>query len=326
MKILVTGGTGYIGSHTVVQIIQNGDEPILLGRSNPTIVESIKTITGVQINTIVGDILDTKLLDEIFAQNHFDAVIHFAGAKSVKESLQLPLCYYQNNVVGTMNLLMAMQKHNCKRLIFSSSCTVYGEQKEFPIAETATTGIGITTPYGKSKYMVEEILKDLSKSDNTWSIGILRYFNPIGSHESGLLDENPKGLPNNLFPYLVRVGQGLYKELKIFGNDYEGTTDGTCMRDYIHVEDLVTGHLACIQKLMYNRGLYIYNLGSGIPTSILELIHAFEKVNKVKIPFIIGERRLGDTPILSANVEKAQVELGWMCRKTLEEMCKIVIN
>jgi UDP-glucose 4-epimerase len=322
--ILVAGGAGYIGSHAVVSLLLHGYKVIILdnlSNSNVDVLNNIQRITDKKPIFVEGDVLDSTILEFIFTTYSIDYVFHFANLKVVGESLKIPLTYYHTNITGTVNLLTVMGKHNCKKFIFSSSATVYGEQKEYSIRETALTGQGITNPYGKSKYMMEEILKDLYASDNTWTIIILRYFNPIGSHPSGLLNETPKGIPNNLFPCIMRVAKGFCSELQVFGNNY-WTKDGTCLRDYIHVEDLIDGHLASMKKLL-NPGIYIYNLGYGRGISVFDLIFAYERVNGVKIPFTVVGRRDGDQPSVFANVDKAFIELGWACKKNLDEMCKV---
>lgn len=326
MYCLITGGLGYIGSHTIVKLIENNYTVVILdnlANSNIDVIDKIESITNVKPIFIKGDIQDRIILNKIFANYHINFVIHFAGLKSVNESVSQPLKYYNNNVYGTINLLTTMNKHNCKKLIFSSSATVYGDQ-QYPVNELAETGKGITNPYGQTKYQIENILKDLYTSDTNWSIIILRYFNPIGAHESGLLNENPQNVPNNLFPYIIRVAERKYDKLKIFGNDYD-TIDGTCVRDYIHVSDLADGHIAALNKINDN-GLYIYNLGTGVGVGVLELIKAFEKVNGVTVPYEIVSRRIGDLPCVYADVSKAKQELGWQTKLSIDDCVRINLH
>lgn len=322
--ILVTGGCGYIGSHTVVELINAGYKVVVLDNlSNSTIdvIDKVKLITKCDnIKVYVGDILDKSMLKNIFNENDIDCVIHFAGLKAVGESNDIPLEYYRNNVIGTICLLEVMEEVNVKNIVFSSSATVYGMQEAQPIDETALLQEP-TNPYGRTKYFIEYILKDLYKSDNTWNIEILRYFNPIGAHESSLIGENPSGIPNNLMPYITRVAKGLYKELKIFGNDYN-THDGTGVRDYIHVCDLANGHVCCLERIKNNKGLDIYNLGTGIGYSVLDIVNAFEKANNIHIPYIITKRRKGDIDSCYSNPSKALKEINFKCKYNLEDMCR----
>ena len=325
MSVLVTGGAGYIGSHTVVELLNNNMEVIIIddfSNSKPQVLENIKKITGKDFKFYEIDYSNRKELEKVFEENpDIDGVINFAGFKAVGESVQKPIDYYINNVSGALVLLDTMKKYNVKKFVFSSSATVYGEENEIPYVETMKTG-GTTNPYGTTKLFIEQILKDIYKSDNSWDIAILRYFNPIGSHESGLIGEEPQGIPNNLMPYIVRVACGKLKELSIFGNDYP-TKDGTGVRDYIHVVDLAKGHVKAIEKLNKERsGLYIYNLGTGIGYSVLDIVNTFEKVTNQKVPYKIVERREGDIAEFYANAEKAKNELGWIAEKSLKDMCR----
>ena len=325
MSILVTGGAGYIGSHTVVELLNNGMEVIIIddfSNSKPQVLENIKKITGKDFKFYEMNYADREKLEKVFEENpEIDGVINFAGFKAVGESVQKPIDYYINNVSGALVLLDTMKKYNVKKFVFSSSATVYGEENEIPYVETMKTG-GTTNPYGTTKLFIEQILKDIYKSDNSWDIAILRYFNPIGSHESGLIGEEPQGIPNNLMPYVVRVASGQLEELSIFGNDYD-TPDGTGVRDYIHVVDLAKGHVKAIEKLnKEEKGLYIYNLGTGIGYSVLDIVKTFEKVTGQKVKYKIAPRRAGDLAEFYANAQKAKEELGWEAEKTLEDMCR----
>lgn len=321
MKILVTGGMGYIGSHTVLELLKEGYEVIVvdnLVNSNIDVKEKIEKLSGKTFEFIKVDVRDKSVLEEIFKNNKIDSVIHFAGLKAVGESVKKPIEYYDNNIGSTIVLLNIMKKYNCKKIVFSSSATVYGKPKELPVKEYMEVG-GTTNPYGTSKLIIEQILKDLYISDNTWEISILRYFNPIGSEISGTLGENPKGIPNNLMPYIVRVASGELEELSIFGNDYH-TIDGTGVRDYIHVVDLAKGHIKAIEKI--KKGVNIYNLGTGKGTSVLELVNTFEKVTGKKIKYRIVERREGDIAEYYADPTKAKEELGWIAEYDIEDMCR----
>ena len=324
MKILVTGGTGYIGSHTCVELLNNGFEVVVLdnfSNSKPKTIDSIKKITNKDFKFYEGDMIDKNLLDKIFKENDIDAVIDFAAFKAVGESVSMPVRYYQNNVSTILNLLEAMQNHNVKKLVFSSSATVYGNPKEVPITEDAPTG-GTTNPYGTSKLMVEKILKDLYASDNTWDIAILRYFNPVGAHESGLIGEAPVGKPNNLMPFICKVAKGELDKLMVFGNDYN-TIDGTGVRDYIHVVDLAIGHIKALEKLnKEGQGLFIYNLGTGTGYSVLQMIETFEKVNNIKVNYEIAPRRPGDIDSCYSNPSKSLKELDFQTKKSLDDMCR----
>lgn len=323
MRILVTGGCGYIGSHTCVELLNNGYEVIVLdnlSNSKVTVLEKIKTITGREVKFYEGDMIDEDILNRIFTENEIDAVIDFAAYKAVGESVQKPIEYYKNNVATVLELIAAMKRFNCKRLVFSSSATVYGAPEVVPITEDSKTG-GTTNPYGTSKLFVEQILKDLYTSDNEWDIAILRYFNPIGAHESGLIGEQPNGIPANLMPYIAKVAKGELECLSVFGNDYP-TPDGTGVRDYIHVVDLADGHIKALEKLeKENKGLFIYNLGTGKGYSVLEMIDAFEKANEIKVNYKIVERRPGDIAECYSDPTKAREELGFVAKKSLEDMC-----
>ena len=325
MSILVTGGAGYIGSHTVVELLNEGKEVIIIdnfSNSKPEILDSIRKITNKDFKFYEINYLDRNALEKVFEENKdIEAVMNFAGYKAVGESTKKPLEYYTNNISGALVLLETMKKYNVKKFIFSSSATVYGDPEIIPLTESCKTG-GTTNPYGTTKLFIEQILKDLYISDNSWSIVILRYFNPIGAHESGLIGEEPQGIPNNLMPYVVRVAAGILPELSIFGKDYN-TPDGTGVRDYIHVVDLAKGHIKALEKLEKEKqGLFIYNLGTGIGYSVLDIVNTFEKANNVKVKYKIVERRPGDIAICYSNPEKAMKELNWKAEKTLEDMCK----
>ena len=324
MSVLVTGGAGYIGSHTVVELLNENKEVIVVdnfSNSKPEMLDKIKKITNKDFKFYELDYSNKEKMDKVFAENKIVSVIHFAGYKSVGESVEKPIEYYTNNVSGTLNLLDVMRKHNVKTIIFSSSATVYGDPEVVPLTEMCKIG-GTTNPYGSSKLFIEQILKDVYKSDNTWDVCILRYFNPIGSHESGIIGEEPQGRPNNLMPYIVRVASGELEELSIFGNDYN-TPDGTGVRDYIHVVDLAKGHIKALEKLEKEKsGIYIYNLGTGKGYSVLDMVHAFEKTTGQKIKYKITERRAGDIATCYADATKAKEELNWVAEKTLEDMCR----
>ena len=327
MRVLVTGGAGYIGSHTCVELLKNNYEVVVidnLSNSKEEVIDSIKKITGRDFLFYKGDVCNKRLLNKIFKENKIDVVIHFAGYKAVGESVEKPLEYYENNIGSTINLCNVMRKYNCKKLIFSSSATVYGEQKVMPIKEDYPVG-GTTNPYGTSKLFIEHILEDLVISDPDWSVILLRYFNPIGADASGLIGDNPNGIPNNLMPYVCRVATGELKELSIFGNDYD-TKDGTGVRDYIHVSDLAHGHALAINKVMNSKGINIYNLGTGTGYSVLDIVNTFNRVNNLNIPYKIVERRAGDIAICYADTEKAYKELGFKCKKTLNDMVRDSYN
>ena len=324
MAILLPGGAGYIGSHTAVELLNAGKDVVILdnfSNSKPEVLEKIKEITGKDFKFYEADYLDREALEKVFKENEIEAVLNFAGYKAVGESVAKPLEYYHNNITGCLVLLQTMKKYNVKKFIFSSSATVYGEPEKIPLTEDCKTG-GTTNPYGTTKLFIEQILKDLYKSDNTWDICILRYFNPVGSHESGLIGEEPQGIPNNLMPYIARVAAGKLKELSVFGNDYN-TPDGTGVRDYIHVVDLAKGHVCALNKLdKESKGLFIYNLGTGTGYSVLDMVKAFEKATGKNVPYKIAPRRAGDIATCYADPEKAKKELGWVATKTLEDMCK----
>ena len=324
MAVLLTGGAGFIGSHTAVELLNAGKEVVILdnfSNSNKQALDSIYQITQKHFKFYEVDYLDRECLEKIFSENAIEAVINLAGYKAVGESVLNPLKYYHNNVSGCITLLEVMKKYNVKKIVFSSSATVYGNAnteeyiEEMPRGET-------TNPYGTTKSMIEKILEDLYNSDNSWDICILRYFNPVGAHESGLIGESPKGIPNNLMPYVVKVASGELDHLNIFGNDYK-TPDGTGMRDFIHVVDLARGHVIALNKLDKDgSGIFYYNLGTGKAYSVLDLVKTFEKVNNVKIPYEFAPRRAGDLPRYYSNPEKAKIELGWVAEKTLEDMCR----
>ena len=324
MAILLPGGAGFIGSHTAVELLNEGKEIIILdnfSNSKPEVLDAIKKITGKDFKFYEMDYLDREKLEKVFEENEIDAVLNFAGYKAVGESVQKPIEYYQNNISGALVLLDTMRKYGCKKFIFSSSATVYGEPERIPLTEDCKTG-GTTNPYGTTKLFIEQILKDIYVSDNTWDICILRYFNPVGAHESGLIGEEPQGIPNNLMPYIVRVASGQLKKLSVFGNDYD-TPDGTGVRDYIHVVDLAKGHVKALEKLdKEQQGLYIYNLGTGTGYSVLDMVKAFEKATGKEVPYKIAPRRAGDIATCYAEPIKAKEELNWQAEKTLEEMCK----
>lgn len=321
MTILVTGGAGYIGSHTCVELLEQGYGVVVLDNlinSSPAALERVERITGKKPRFYLGDMLDAAILDRIFAENKIDAVIHFAGLKAVGESVTQPLRYFHNNITGTLVLLDAMSRAGVKRLIFSSSATVYGSPERVPVQEDFPRSVN--SPYGRTKLMIEDILTDLHTADPEWAVVLLRYFNPIGAHESGLIGENPNGIPNNLMPFITGVAAGRFPELRIFGGDYD-TPDGTCVRDYIHVVDLAKGHLCAIRKACEGPGITAYNLGTGQGVSVLEIVRDFEKATGITIPHRIVERRPGDVPVVYADPGKANRELGWTAEKTLEEMC-----
>ena len=324
MSVLVTGGAGYIGSHTVVELLNEGKDVVIIdnfSNSKPEVLDKIKEITKKDFKFYNINYLDKNALEKVFQENKIDAVMNFAGYKAVGESVKKPLEYYENNISGAVTLLETMQKYNVKKFIFSSSATVYGNPETIPITENCKTG-GTTNPYGTTKLFIEQILQDLYKSDNTWNIAILRYFNPVGAHESGLLGEEPQGIPNNLMPYVVRVASGQLEQLSVFGDDYD-THDGTGVRDYIHVVDLAKGHIKALEKLDKEQtGIYIYNLGTGIGYSVLDMVKSFEEVTGNKVNYKIAPRRPGDIAICYSNPEKAKKELGWEAKKTLEDMCQ----
>ena len=328
MKILVTGGTGYIGSHTCCELLDNGYEVVIIDNlcnSKISVLDKIKQITNKELSFYEGDVCDKEILRKIFSEHHIDAVIHFAGLKAVGESVKMPLEYYRNNIDSTLSLLEVMKENNCKNIIFSSSATVYGEQATQKMVEDMELKTP-TNPYGKTKLYIENILKDLYVSDNEWKITLLRYFNPVGAHESGLIGENPNGIPNNLMPYILKVAIGQLPCLTIFGDDYN-TPDGTCIRDYIHVVDLAKGHLKALDhSVNENPNLFIYNLGTGHGVSVKEIVETFEKVNNLKLNYQYGSRREGDLPAMYADASKALRELNWQTEKNLDDMCRDSYN
>ena len=322
MKILVTGGTGYIGSHTVVELINNNYEVVIvdnLSNSKKDVIDKIEEITKKQVKFYEDDVCDKKALTKIFKENKIGAVIHFAGYKAVGESCEKPLMYYRNNIDSTLTLLEVMNEFSVKKIAFSSSATVYGKPESLPIKEDSK--LTTTNPYGSTKLMIENILRDLYKSDNEWSIAILRYFNPIGAHKSGLIGENPNGIPNNLMPYIIKVATKELDCLGIFGNDYD-TKDGTGVRDYIHVVDLAKGHIAAVNKIINSTGCDAYNLGTGNGYSVLEIVNTFKKINNIDVPYKIKDRRPGDIDACYADPTYALEKLNWKAELTLEDMCK----
>lgn len=320
MAILVTGGAGYIGSHTCVELLNENEEVIIVDNflnSKPEALNRIKKITGKEFKFYEFDLLDKENINKIFNENKIESVIHFAGLKAVGESVKKPLWYYHNNLTGTFNLLEVMKEHNVKKFVFSSSATVYG-MAEVPIKEDSP--LSTTNPYGSTKLMIEQILRDVFVADNSWSIALLRYFNPIGAHESGLIGEDPNGIPNNLMPYISQVAASKLKCLNVFGNDYP-TPDGTGVRDYIHVVDLALGHLKALEKINKGTGIDAYNLGTGIGYSVLDVVKAFEKASGVKVEYKVVPRRAGDIAECYADATKAYNILGWKAKRTIEEMC-----
>ena len=324
MSVLVTGGAGYIGSHTIVELLNSGKDVVIIddfSNSKPEVLDKIKAITGKDFKFYEIDYLDRQALEKVFEENEIEAVLNFAGFKAVGESVEKPIEYYTNNVSGALVLLDTMKKYGVKTFVFSSSATVYGDPEIIPITEECKTG-GTTNPYGTTKLFIEQILKDIYTSDPTWNICILRYFNPVGAHSSGLIGEEPQGIPNNLMPYIVRVANGTLKELSVFGNDYN-TPDGTGVRDYIHVVDLAIGHIKALEKLeKEKKGLFIYNLGTGNGYSVLDMVKSFEKATGKKVAYKIVPRRLGDIATCYANPKKAYEELGWKANFGIDEMCR----
>jgi len=322
MKILVTGGVGYIGSHTVIQLVEDGNEVVIVDNLSNSKIEAlnrVEKITKTKIKFFNIDLLDKEKLTQMFSDENIDAVIHFAGLKAVGESVEIPLRYYNNNVVGTLNLLEVMEKNDVHKLVFSSSATVYGDPHKVPITEDFP--LSTTNPYGRTKLMIEEILRDLYKSNPEWDIAILRYFNPVGAHESGKIGEDPNGIPNNLMPFITQVAVGKREALSIFGNDYP-TVDGTGVRDYIHVVDLAGGHLKALEKLTQNPGCVEYNIGTGKGYSVLEVVKAFEKASGKKIKYNVVKRREGDIAACYADPEFAKFELGWEASYEIDKMCE----
>ena len=324
MAILLPGGAGYIGSHTAVELLNAGKEIVIIdnfSNSKPEVLDKIKQITGKDFKFYEMDYSNKEELNKVFTENKIDAVLNFAGYKAVGESVKKPIEYYMNNISGALVLLDVMRAHNCKKFIFSSSATVYGDPATVPITEEFPTG-GTTNPYGTTKLFIEQILKDIYNSDNSWDICILRYFNPVGAHESGLIGEEPQGIPNNLMPYVARVAAGILPELSVFGNDYD-TPDGTGVRDYIHVVELAKGHVKALEKLDKEHvGLFIYNLGTGTGYSVLDMVKAFEKATGKEVKYKIAPRRPGDIAKCYADPAKAKIELGWVAEKNLDDMCK----
>ncbi|UKI22556.1 MAG: UDP-glucose 4-epimerase GalE [Anaerotruncus sp.] len=323
MAVLVTGGAGYIGSHTCVELMNAGIDVVIVDNfynCKKSSIDRIKALVGRDFPYYECDIRDREGLDEIFKKEKIDSVIHFAGLKAVGESVQKPLEYFDNNITGTLVLLDVMRKNGCKKIVFSSSATVYGTKNISPLTEDMEIG-GVTNPYGRTKYMIECILQDLYVSDNDWSICLLRYFNPIGAHKSGRIGEAPNGIPNNLMPYITQVAIGKRDHLSVFGNDYD-TPDGTCVRDYIHVVDLALGHVKAVQKVEGEKGIFIYNLGTGKGYSVLDVVNAFKKASGVDIKYEIVGRRAGDLATCYSDPSKAYKELGWKAERDIEEMCE----
>ena len=322
MTILVTGGTGYIGSHTVIELINNKYDVVIidnLSNSKIDVIDKIEKITGVRPKFYLGDVCDKDILNKIFGENKIDAVIHFAGYKAVGESVEKPLMYYRNNIDSTLSLCEVMKEHKCMNFVFSSSATVYGTPERLPLDEKCR--LSTTNPYGTTKLFIEQILKDICISSKDFSVAVLRYFNPVGGHESGLLGENPNGIPNNLVPYIVKVACGELDHLTIFGNDYD-TEDGTGVRDYIHVVDLAKGHVNAIEYVIKNKGIDYFNLGTGRPYSVLELVNTFSRVNDVVVKYEFGPRRSGDIASCYADCSYAMKKLGWKAEYDLDDMLK----
>ena len=322
MAILVTGGAGFIGSHTCVELLENGYEVVIVDNfinSKPEALNRIKQITGKDFKFYEADLLDKAAVETIFKENKIDAVIHFAGLKAVGESVAQPIRYYHNNITGTLILCQVMQEAGVKKIVFSSSATVYGSPKTVPIREDFP--LHTTNPYGSTKLMIENILQDIFVADNEWSIALLRYFNPIGAHKSGLIGEDPNGIPNNLMPYIAQVAAGKLEVLSVFGDDYD-TKDGTGVRDYIHVVDLAQGHIKAVKKVLGGSGVDAYNLGTGIGYSVLDMVHAFETANNVKVNYKIAPRRPGDIAVCFADPKKAKELLGWQAQFGIEDMCR----
>ena len=326
MKILVTGGAGYIGTHTCVELLDKGYQVVAVDNfvnSSPKAIKMVEKITGKKVTFYEGDVRDGKLLEKIFSENKIDWVIHFAGLKAVGESCAKPLEYYNNNLYGTLVLLETMEKYGCKKLVFSSSATVYGDPEELPLKETCKVG-GTTNPYGSSKYFQEIMLTDLQKAEPDWTVVLLRYFNPVGVHPSGLIGEDPEGIPNNLTPYIAKVAIGELHHIRVYGNDYD-TPDGTGVRDYIHVVDLAKGHVAALESIK-SAGRYVYNLGTGNGYSVMEVIHSFEKACGHDLPYVVEGRRDGDIASSYADASKAKRELGWSAECDIDDMCSSLWN
>ncbi len=323
MKILLTGGAGFIATHTCVELIAAGHEVVIVDNyvnSQPEAVRRVEEITGRQIKVYEADVCDKDAMERIFSENTFDAVIHFAGLKAVGESVSIPLRYYRNNLDSTLTLCEVMAAHGCRKLVFSSFVTVYGDTDEVPLREDMFCK-GCTNPYGWTKYMIEKILQGVVTADPEWSVVLLRYFNPIGAHASGRIGEDPTGIPNNLMHYITKVAAGQLEKLTVFGNDYD-TPDGTCLRDYIHVVDLAKGHVAACDYAGKHTGCEIINLGTGVGYSVLDIVHAFRRVNDIDLPYVIGPRRPGDAAACYANPAKAKELLGWQAEKNLDDMCR----
>lgn len=323
MAILVTGGAGFIGSHTCVELLNAGFEIVIVDNffnSKPEVLKRIRELTNRDFKFYECDIRDRDGLTKIFEENDIEAVIHFAGLKAVGESCRIPLKYYENNITGTIVLCQVMEQANCKKIVFSSSATVYGMKNPSPLREDMETG-GVTNPYGWTKFMIEKILADVYNADHDWSVSLLRYFNPIGAHKSGRIGEDPNGIPNNLMPYISQVAIGKLPELSVFGNDFD-THDGTGVRDYIHVVDLALGHICAVRRALQTTGVDIYNLGTGVGYSVLDIVNSFEKVNQVKVPYKIVGRRDGDIATCYADASKALKELGWKTERGIDEMCE----
>ena len=323
MNILVTGGAGYIGSHTCVELLESGYTPIVIDNlcnSNAKCLDRVEELTGKKVTFYEGDVRDEALLRKIFSEHQIDSVIHFAGLKAVGESVAQPWRYYDNNLNSTLVLTKVMGEFGCKKIIFSSSATVYTADNEMPLRETSRTG-GCTNPYGWTKYMTEQILSGMAFADKEWSVVLLRYFNPIGAHESGRIGEDPRGIPNNLMPYITQVAIGRREYLSIYGNDYD-THDGTGVRDYIHVVDLAKGHVAAVNYAAGNQGCEVFNLGTGIGYSVLDMVKAFNEANGLELPYKIVERRPGDVTVLYADPVKSATVLGWKAEKNLQDMCR----
>lgn len=324
MAILVTGGAGFIGSHTCVELLNAGYEIVVVDNyynANPKSLERVKELTGKDFKSYECDIRDSDGMDKIFKENKIDAVIHFAGLKAVGESCQKPIEYYDNNIGGTLKLCDVMRNNGCKNIVFSSSATVYGMKNVSPLKETMKTG-GTTNPYGTTKYMIEIILEDIYKSDNEWNVTLLRYFNPIGAHESGRIGENPSGIPNNLMPYITQVAIGKRPFLSVYGNDYD-TPDGTCIRDYIHVVDLADGHVKAVNNILDGKkGVQIFNLGTGKGYSVLDIVKAFSKAYGKELPYKIAPRRPGDLAVCFSDPSKAKEVLGWEAKRGIDDMCR----
>ena len=323
MNVLVTGGTGFIGSHTCVELLEKGHDVVIIDNlvnSSPKVVDRIRTITGRDVTFYKEDVRNRKALDEIFEKHNIGCAIHFAGLKAVGESVRMPLEYYDNNLNSTITLCEAMRDHNCKNIIFSSSATVYDSANKVPLKETDLTG-NCTNPYGWTKYMSEQIMRDTAFADEEWSVTLLRYFNPIGAHPSGLIGEDPRGIPNNLMPYISQVAVGRLDHLNVFGDDYD-TPDGTGVRDYIHVVDLAAGHVSAIDYMEDHKGENVFNLGTGTGYSVLDMVHSFERVNNIKIPYEIAPRRAGDLATTYSSPQKSAEVLGWKARYNLDDMCR----